>query len=167
MDITRPAHEPAVTIAPPTSPARRAHGTPVAVLEESPDGGASRIAERLDRRRPPAVYPLTALLGYLCLVGAAIGLGALLTQVILAGNARSADDEHVSSWFARERTPRLDDLTYAGSLIGDIPVLPDLVVIAVVVFLCLRPYLAAAFIAASSPSTAPRSTPRSSGWRAA
>ncbi len=101
----------------------------------------------MDHRRPPAVYAITAVLGYLCLLGATIGFGALLTQVILAGNGLAADDEHVNSWFARERRPTLNDLTYVGSLIGDIPVLPGLVAIAVIVFLILRRFLAAAFVA--------------------
>jgi membrane-associated phospholipid phosphatase len=147
MELAGPAHDPAITATSSAPPVRRSSVAPIPVLEPSPGGAASQIAETLDHRRPPAVYAITALVGYLCLAGAAIGLGALLTQVILAGNGLSADDEHISSWFARQRTPTLDDLTYVGSLIGDIPVLPGLVVIAVIVFLCTRRYLAAAFIA--------------------
>lgn len=130
-------------------PAHRSQHAPIPVLEATPDGPAAHIADRLDGRRPAAVYALTAVAGYLVLVGLAIGLGLLLTEVILGGRTLSADDERLVAWFARQRTATLDDLSYVGSLIGDIPVLPGLVVLAVIVLLVTRRVLAAAFIATS------------------
>jgi undecaprenyl-diphosphatase len=118
------------------------------VLEATPDGPASGIAERLDGRRPSVVFAVTALLGYLCLTGFALGLGVLLTDVILKQSSIAGDDEQLSRWFARERTPGLDDASYVGSVLGDIPVLPGLVVLAVILLVVAgRRILAAAFVA--------------------
>ena len=103
MQTANPAHDPALTTRSAAPEVRRSSAASFPVLEAGPDGPPAEIAETLDRRRPAAVYAITALLGYLCLIGAAIGLGALLTQVILTGNGLSADDEHVSSWFARQQ----------------------------------------------------------------
>lgn len=147
MEIATPAHDPALTTTSAASPARRGSAASFPVLEAEPDGPASHVAATLEHRRPPAVFAFTALVGYVFLVGAAIGLGALLTHVFLQWNLLATDDLRVNTWFASERTPTLDDVSYAGSLAGDIPVLPGLVVIAVIVFLCTRRYLAAAFIA--------------------
>jgi undecaprenyl-diphosphatase len=147
MELARPAHDPAVK----STSAPSARGTetePIPALDAEPGGLASHIAARLGHRRPSIAYALTALCGYLLLLGATVGLGELLTQVILQWGSVSRDDEQISRWLARERTPALDDASQVGSMIGDIPVLPGLVVLAVIVLLWAgRKVLAAAFVA--------------------
>lgn len=147
MELARPAHDPAVKTT--TAPsARRTEPEPIPALDADPGGPASHIAARLGHRRPSIAYALTALFGYLLLLGATIGLGQLLTQVILPSGSVSADDERINRWFASERTPGLDDASQVGSMLGDVPALPGLVVLAVIVLLWAgRRVLAAAFIA--------------------
>lgn len=149
MELARPVNDPAVKTPAHSAPALRSQPSPIPVLDAAPDGPAEHIAERLDGRRPAVVFALTAFAGYLCLLACTIGLGLLLTQVVLAPtNGLWSDDEALSAWFARQRTPTLDDLTFVGSLVGDIPVLPGLVVLAVIVlFFAGRRIRAAAFIA--------------------
>lgn len=132
-----------------SAPALHSHPSPIPVLDAAPDGPAEHIAERLQRRRPAVVFTLTALGGYLCLLACTVGLGLLLTQIVLtSGTSLWRSDEELSAWFARQRTSRLDDVSYVGSLVGDIPVLPGLVVLAVIVlFFAGRRILAAAFVA--------------------
>jgi undecaprenyl-diphosphatase len=76
-----------------------------------------------------------------------LALGFLLVDVALHAGATQRTDERISRWFADQRTPTLNDLSYVGSMIGDIPVLPGLVVLAVLVLLVQRRIRAAAFIA--------------------
>jgi membrane-associated phospholipid phosphatase len=150
MEIARQAHDPAVAVTPSKYPAdgHRRHATPV--LEAQRGGPAEAVAERLGGHRPATVFALTAIVGYLVLLASAVGLGELLTQVILQSGSISGDDERINRWFVRERTPSLNDASYVGSMIGDIPILPGLVVLAVIVLLFAgRRILAAAFIASA------------------
>ncbi len=149
MELAPPANDPAVKAPAPSSPAHRSEPTPIPLLEATPGGPAEQIGSRLQRRRPAVAFALTALAGYLCLLGLTVGLGLLLTQVLITpGNTIWGDDEDINAWFARQRTPDLDDVSYVGSLIGDIPVLPGLVVLAVIIlFFAGRRILAAAFVA--------------------
>jgi undecaprenyl-diphosphatase len=149
MELAPPVNDPAVKTPAHSAPALRSQPSPIPVLDAAPDGPAEHIAEQLDGRRPAVAFAITALAGYLGLLGLTIALGLLLTRVVLtSGDALWRDDEQLSAWFARERTPRLDDASYVGSLIGDIPILPGLVVLAVIIlFFAGRRILAAAFIA--------------------
>jgi undecaprenyl-diphosphatase len=119
----------------------------IPVLDARPDGVAPEIAYRLRGVHPANVFALTALGGYLLLQAVMLALGFLLVDVVLHAGTIDRTDERISRWFAGERTPTLNDLTYVGSMIGDIPVLPGLVVLAVIVLLVQRRIRAAAFIA--------------------
>lgn len=149
MELAPPVHDPGVTRPAPSSTGHRSRPSPIPVLDAAPDGPAEHIAERLDGRRPAVAFALTAIAGYLGLLGLTIALGLLLTRVVLtSGDSLWRDDEQLNVWFARERSPRLDDVSYVGSLIGDIPVLPGLVVLSMILlFFAGRRILAAAFIA--------------------
>jgi membrane-associated phospholipid phosphatase len=147
MNAARPTSDSALQRRSPTSRASGSELEQIPALAPRADGPAVEIADYLDHRRPSVVFATTALLGYLGLVAVAIGLGYLLTHLILQWHTLAADDERVASWFARERTPTLDDVSYVGSMAGDIPVLPGLVVLAVIVFAWVRRFLAAAFVA--------------------
>jgi len=136
------------TKAPSPSTMIRPHQRPaIPVLDARPDGVAPEIAYRLRGHHPANVFALTALGGYLLLQAVMLALGFLLVHVVLQAGGIDRTDERISRWFADQRTPRLNDLSYVGSMIGDIPVLPGLVVLAVIVLLCQRRIRAAAFIA--------------------
>jgi membrane-associated phospholipid phosphatase len=121
----------------------------IPVLDARPDGVAPEVADRLRGHHPATVFSLTALGGYLLLQAVMLALGFLLVDVVLKVGGIDRTDERISRWFADQRTPRLNDLSYVGSLVGDIPVLPGLVVLAVIVLLFQRRIRAAAFIATS------------------
>lgn len=117
------------------------------VLDARPDGVAPEVAYRLRGQHPATVFALTALAGWVLLEAVMLALGFLLVDVLLHIGVVNRTDERISRWFAGQRTPTLNDLSYIGSMIGDIPVLPGLVVLAVIVLLVQRRIRAAAFIA--------------------
>ncbi len=145
MDAAHPARDAALSA--PTLGARARPGSPP-LLEPSTRGPAQALALRLAGRRPAAVFASAVVLGYAALVAVAIGVGFLLVDAILPG-ALGREDADANRWLAGERTPTLDDLSYVGSLIGDIPVLPGLVAVAVAALAVLRRFLVGAFLAAA------------------
>ena len=58
-----------------------------------------------------------------------IGLGFLLVDVLLPVHAIGHNDEAVNDWLASNRTPSLNDASFVGSMIGDIPFIPALVIL--------------------------------------
>ena len=101
---------------------------------------------RLRNHRPVTVFTLVLLLGYVLLAAATIAVGFLLVDVLLPIHAIGHDDEAVNTWLASHRTRTLNDLTFIGSSMGDIPVLPALVALAVVVAAALRRWRVVGFI---------------------
>jgi membrane-associated phospholipid phosphatase len=104
---------------------------------------------RRNSKHPAAVFTLTAVAGYLVLAALAIGLGFLLVDVILPFHGFGSSDEHVNTWFAAHRDGTRNDASFVGSMMGDIPVLPVVVVIAAIVLAVRRHWLAAAFLVAA------------------
>src|SRR5262249_55294453 len=144
MELTRPTRGTEV----PSSTMLRPRERPaIPVLDARPDGVAPEIAYRLRGQHPATVFALTAVGGSVLLQAAMLALGLLLVDVVLHVGAIDRLDERISRWFADQRTPTLNDLSYAGSMIGDIPILPGLVVLAVIVLLVGRRIRAAAFVA--------------------
>ena len=86
------------------------------------------------------------ILGYVALVAATIGLGLLLTHVVLPFHGIGKADERPVAWLADRRTPFLTDASLVGSMIGDY-VLVGLVVVLSVTLAVLRHWRIAAFVA--------------------
>jgi undecaprenyl-diphosphatase len=80
------------------------------------------------------------------LVALAIGVGLLLVHAILPFHGIGSADEHVNEVLARHRSSDLNDATYVGSMIGDVPTIPALVTLAVVVAAVLRRWRVAGFV---------------------
>lgn len=118
----------------------------VAVLEAAPGSSASRLAERHADRSPVLVFCLTLLAGWLLVAGATIGLGFLLVDVILP-HGIGHSDEAVNEWLASHRTSFLNDASYVGSMIGDVPFIPALVIVVILGAAALRRWRIAAFVA--------------------
>jgi undecaprenyl-diphosphatase len=137
----------ALTIANPAGERRR-EGAPSAppVLEPRAHGPAAALARRLDGRHPAAVYLAALVAGYVLLVAVVIGVGLLLVHAILPAAGIGSADEHVNEVLARHRSANLNDATYVGSMIGDVPTIPALVTLAVLVAAVLRRWRVAAFV---------------------
>jgi membrane-associated phospholipid phosphatase len=80
------------------------------------------------------------------LAAAAIGVGFLLVDALLPVHAIGHTDESVNSWFAHHRTSSLNDATFFGSAVGDIPAIPGLVILTAVGSMIERRWRIAAFI---------------------
>lgn len=116
-------------------------------IKPRPGGPSERLAPRL--RRLPSLFVswLVAQPGLLLLATFMIGLGFLLTEVVLRSDAILRADERFPEWLAGQRTSFLTDLSYAGSLIGDAPILVPLV-LGVTLFLVLQSrWRSASFVA--------------------
>jgi membrane-associated phospholipid phosphatase len=122
-------------------PARR-----VTATDPRRGGPATRFAEFLDGRHPAVVFAAAEILGYVALVAVTIGLGLLLTHVVLPFHGIGNADERPVAWLAARRTPFLTDASLVGSMIGDY-VLVGLVVVLSVTLAALRHWRIAAFVA--------------------
>jgi membrane-associated phospholipid phosphatase len=127
----------------------RVHGSgrPARSVLTATHGSASEwLGERFGHRSPVLVFLLTTLAGYLILAGVMIGVGFLLVDVLLPVHAIGHNDEAVNEWLASNRTSSLNDASYVGSSIGDIPFIPALVILTALGALIMRRWRFFAFI---------------------
>jgi membrane-associated phospholipid phosphatase len=118
---------------------------PVPALEAQPGSPSARLAQRFRGRSPLLVFSVLTLAGWVLLAAVVIGAGFLLVDVALPhGVARP--DESINDWLARQRTSSLDDASYVGSSIGDIPFIPGLVILTALVAAVLRLWRVAGLI---------------------
>jgi membrane-associated phospholipid phosphatase len=124
----------------------RARGdSPAPILDARPGTPASAIASRT-QRSPIAVFCLATLAGYLVLVAAAIGVGFLLVDVLLPFHAIGHTDGWADGWLARHRSSTLDQASYVGSAMGDIPAVPALVILTALAAAVTRHWRIGAFM---------------------
>ena len=128
------------------SVSRGLHDDGIPIFEARPDTPAARLAAQLRRHRPVTVFTLVLLLGYVLVAAATIALGFLLVDAILKIHTVAHDDEAVNTWLAAHRTGTRNDLSFVGSSIGDIPVLPALVTLVVIVAAVLRRWRIVGFV---------------------
>jgi membrane-associated phospholipid phosphatase len=122
------------------------HDDGIALFEAQPDTPAARLAAHLRSHRPVTVFGLVLLLGYVLVAAATIALGFLLVDAVLKIHTIAHDDEAVNTWLAAHRTGTRNDASFVGSSIGDIPVLPALVTLIVVVAAVMRRWRIVGFI---------------------
>ncbi len=115
------------------------------LLEPAEAGPAERFAQAVGAENPIRVFLAAVLSGYAIIVALTVGLGLLLTKVLLNISALAAFDERVSDWLERERTPMLVDLSWVGSTLAGGLVIPALVGVLLLVFLLSRHWRLAAF----------------------
>ena len=120
----------------------------VDVLDARRRGPAARFAALLDGRHPVTVFAAAAILGYVALAAAMVGLGLLLTSVVLKIHGIADADERPVAWLAARRTPFRTDVSLVGSWIGAY-VLVGLVVVLAVTLAVRRHWRIAAFVAVS------------------
>jgi membrane-associated phospholipid phosphatase len=116
----------------------------VCLLSPQRGGVTERFAARFGGRHPVFVFAAAVIVGFVAAAALSIGIGLVVTEVLIrSGGVASADESFVSSLVA-ERTPLLTDVSVVGSTIGS----TVLVVVAVVVsliFAVRRQWLVAAY----------------------
>ena len=123
----------------------RRPGWAVPVLDAKPGSRAERFAGLLRGRHPAAVFFAALLAGFALLALVAIGLGLLVTDVLLRTGDIAATDESAVKDIVAERTPFLTDASSVGSFIGGAPLLPIIVGLVAIVCAFLRKWRVAAF----------------------
>ena len=117
----------------------------VPVLEARSGSAPTRFAALLSRRHPVTVF-LAAIVSGLALVAAlSIGLGLLVTKVLVPAWGIGAADERVEVWLAAHRTASRGDASLIGSIIAGGVVLPIIAVVVALAFIALRHWRLAAF----------------------
>jgi undecaprenyl-diphosphatase len=129
---------PASGAAPPRS------GTPL--LEARRGDFPTRFSEWLGTDRPVLTFLAAALGGYLALVAILVGLGLVLTQLVLPVGSVASRDERVNDWLAAHRTANLEHLSWIGSTLAGGLVIPLVIVFFLVTFLALHRWRLAAFV---------------------
>src|SRR5882757_7989255 len=124
---------------------RRAHDE-IPLLEARSGTAAARIAARLRGHSAISVYALLLVLGWALVAAITVAAGLVLVDVLVPVHTIGHDDEAVNTWLASHRTPTRNDLSYVGSSIGDVPVLPALVTLVVLVAAALRRWRIIAFV---------------------
>lgn len=107
------------------------------IFDAPRDGLADRIARREEDHKPATVAVMVAVLGYLVMTGVIVGLGLLLTHVLLSGGV-GRWDEGVNEWFVRQRTATLNSITAVGSTIGSTGVVMAVALLAGIVLAIRR-----------------------------
>jgi membrane-associated phospholipid phosphatase len=112
--------------------------------------GAGGPAERLGTRfrRVPALLVswIVANIGAVLFAGVMIGVGFFVTKVVLSSEAVVNADESLPKWLEDRRTPFLDDASYIGSNLADIPVLIPLVGSVALLLVVRRRWRMASFV---------------------
>jgi hypothetical protein len=106
-------------------------------LEARPHGGSEWLAPRLRRLPSLLVSWIVANAMVLFLAAAMIGLGFLVTKVLLKNETNANADNWLPEWFAAHRTPFWNDWSEVGSKSADVPVIVPLIA-AVALFLVVR-----------------------------
>lgn len=102
-----------------------------------------RLARRSRTRRPLASGLAVGAAGYIVMITVLIGVGLLLTKILLDGPV-GRWDQAVDRWFFVHRVATLDALTAWGSRIGDTAAIVGVATVAVVILAIarLRTYIA-------------------------
>lgn len=125
---------------------RRPTAPDVPLLEPRRGSWAESFSRRIARERPVAVFLAAVALGYAALLAAVVGVGLVLTRVVLPIGGLAARDESVNRWLADHRDPTLEHLSWLGSTLAGGVVIPVVVGVCLVAFLAFRRWRLAAFV---------------------
>jgi membrane-associated phospholipid phosphatase len=118
----------------------------VPFLEPRPGDLPTRFSEWLGTDRAVLTFFAAALAGYVALAAAMIGLGLVLTHLVLRIGSLSAWDERGNEWLAAHRTVNLEHLSWIGSTLAGGLVIPVVIAFFFVTFLALHHWRLAAFV---------------------
>jgi membrane-associated phospholipid phosphatase len=91
---------------------------PSGVFEPNPGGPAERLGGRLRTHRPIVAGGAVVIAGYIVMGILLIGLGLILTKVLVGGPADHWDNS-VNRWFVAQRTGTLTTVSSVGSALGE------------------------------------------------
>ena len=128
------------------SPATRKTRAPFPVLDASPGSLPERISSRLGNRHPVTAFLLVILAGYAALAAVTIGLGFLLTKVLLSIDWVQRADQRAVAWIVDRRTPARIDASLVGSIIAGGVVIPAVLAAVILVCALLRWWRVGAFV---------------------
>jgi membrane-associated phospholipid phosphatase len=118
---------------------------PTPTVLESRDGATSAWIGEHFRDRPVVAAVAVAIAGFALMAAIMIGLGLLLTNVLVPHGV-GAWDNAVNDWFVRRRTPTLNTLTLRGSEIAMTPTVIVVLFLAAVALGIARRWREAAFV---------------------
>jgi membrane-associated phospholipid phosphatase len=105
---------------------------------DAPAGGlAHRVAWRARDRHPVTVAVLISIVGILIMGALIVGIGLLLTHVLLAGGL-GRWDEGVNDWFVTHRSSSMNAVTGLGTTIGSTGTVVAIAIVAVAVLAIRR-----------------------------
>jgi hypothetical protein len=90
------------------------------LFDSRPDSLPAHLAGRSRSRRPLVSGAAVGIAGYVFMTALLVGLGLLLTKMLLDG-AVGSWDRGLDRWFFDHRTPTFDELTVWGSRLSDYP----------------------------------------------
>lgn len=150
MNLLRSAsHAPSPASIARTLPGHERNGGPDGALSPfvAPEGSdVEQVGRRLARLSPILVFLVATLTGYVVLAALMIGAGFLLVDVLLPIHAIGHSDEAVNEWLASNRSSSLSDGSDVGSMIGDIPFIPAVVILTALGAAILRRWHVFAFV---------------------
>jgi len=117
------------------------------ILKPSPGGLAERLGERLRTHRPIVGGGAVVFIGYLVMTALLVGLGLILTKLLVGGPVGTWDNS-VDRWFVAQRTTTLNTVTNVGSLMGASFTVIGIVVVASIVLAIRRSWLEIGFLTA-------------------
>jgi len=101
------------------------------MLDPTPDGLAERLGAHLRNHRPTVAGGVVVLVGALLMTALLIGLGLLITHVLVGGPVEAWDHD-LNRWFVDQRTAALNPVANIGSELG-----ATLTIIGVAAFACI------------------------------
>jgi len=117
----------------------------VPAITARPGGPAERVAARLSDHTAATIFMLVILSGLATLAALSIGLGFLVTRVLVHAWGLGAADERVNVWLAAHRDSTLGDASLVGSIIAGGVVLPIIAGLLALAFVAVRHWRLAAF----------------------
>lgn len=118
------------------------------VLEPSPGGLAERLGERSQTHRPIVVGGVVAFVGYLVMAALLVGLGLILTKLLVSGPVGRWDNS-VNQWFVTQRTTTLNSVSSWGDAFGATLTIIGIAVLAAIVLAIGRHWRELGFLAAA------------------
>ncbi len=118
----------------------------LAFLEARPGGVAERVGLSFGQWHPAAAFVSLVVAGWLLAVGLTVGVGFLLTKVLLSSGRLNRTDNRVESWLAGHRSATGDDASVIGSIISGGVGIPIAVGVVCLAFALRRHWRGAAFL---------------------
>jgi membrane-associated phospholipid phosphatase len=119
-------------------------------LQARPHGASVWLAPRLRKLPSLLVSWIVADVGVLFLAAWMIGVGFLVTKVLLSSSAISRADDWLPEWLADHRTPFWNDWSQVASMTGDVPVIVPLIAVVATFLVLRRRWRAGSFVVQSA-----------------